>query len=241
MSRCWRPASPGSASSTICITTGRRAYADHRRDGDRIAAAAADTGIGLTLLPVFYAHGGFGGAPPGRGQRRFLNASTASRLVEASRRAVAGLPDAVVGVAPHSLRAVTPDELPAIAAAGPAPIHIHIAEQTREVDDCLAWSGQRPVEWLLDHAGVDARWCLVHATHLTPAETLGLARERRGRRPVPDHRGQPRRRRLPGRALISAPAAALGVGTDSNVLIDAAQELRALEYASGSPAGRATC
>ena len=94
----------------------------------------------------------------------------------ASRAALRPLAGAIVGVAPHSLRAVTPEELAALTAlAGDAPIHIHIAEQLKEVDDCLAWSGSRPVEWLLDHAGVDGRWCLVHATHMTVNESRRAA------------------------------------------------------------------
>ena len=84
------------------------------------------------------------------------------------------------GIAPHSLRAVPPDALRDVldslqASDARAPVHIHIAEQQREVDDCLAWSGARPVQWLLDHAPVDARWCLVHATHVDAAERQGLA------------------------------------------------------------------
>jgi formimidoylglutamate deiminase len=122
-------------------------YLHHLPDGtpgpemaQAIAAAAQVTGIGLTLLPVFYAHGGFGGVPAGAAQRRFLNTPDSfARLVETSR----GLTD-VVGIAPHSLRAVTPDELRAILPLG-GPIHIHIAEQLKEVQDCLAWSGKRPV------------------------------------------------------------------------------------------------
>ncbi|MDB5457816.1 MAG: formiminoglutamate deiminase, partial [Caulobacter sp.] len=155
-----------------------RAYADPAEMAVRLAAAADETGLALTLLPVFYAHSGFGGAAPGEGQKRFIHdVDGYARLIEASRTAVAGLPDAVVGVAPHSLRAVTLEELAAVAplAAG-GPVHIHIAEQVKEVDDCLAATGQRPVRWLLDHAPVDRRWCLVHATHMDVGEIEGLAR-----------------------------------------------------------------
>jgi cytosine/adenosine deaminase-related metal-dependent hydrolase len=144
----------------------------------RLAAAAAGTGIGLTLLPVFYAHGGFGGQPASAAQRRFLHSPDSfARLTAASRAALAGLPDAVVGIAPHSLRAVKPDELAEILPlAEDGPVHIHIAEQMREVEDCLAWSGARPVRWLLDHAPVDRRWCLVHATHVDAGELADMAR-----------------------------------------------------------------
>jgi len=151
-------------------------YLHHDRDGapyanpaemaTRIAQAACITGIGLTLLPSFYAHGSFGGAAPHAGQRRFIcSVDQFAKLMAATRQAVGALRGANVGVAPHSLRAVTPDELAAIAPLAEAgPVHIHAAEQIREVDECIAWSGRRPVEWLLEHAPVDRRWCLIHAT-----------------------------------------------------------------------------
>src|ERR1043166_2727621 len=144
---------------------------------ERIAAAAQATGIGLTLLPVFYAHANFGGVPAVPGQRRFLNSVDGfAKLLEASRAAIAPLDAANIGVAPHSLRAVTPEELAEVVALAPGgPIHIHAAEQTGEVEQCVAWSGARPVEWLLDHTPPDAGWCLVHATHLTDAEVRRLA------------------------------------------------------------------
>ena len=95
----------------------------------------------------------------------------------APRRAAAALPGALVGVAPHSLRAVAPGELTAIIGLGEGgPIHIHVAEQEVEVRDCLGWSGARPVAWLLDHAAVDGRWCLVHATHADEWELSRIAR-----------------------------------------------------------------
>jgi len=208
------------------------AYANLGEMADQIAAAAAETGIGLTLLPVYYRQSNFGGAPALPGQRRFLNdPDRFARLVEASRRAIAALPDANLGVAPHSLRAVTPQDLAQIAplAAG-GPIHIHAAEQTKEVDDCLAWCGRRPVEWLLDEAGVDARWCLVHATHLTAAETTGLAASGAVAGLCPITEANLGDGVFPAEAYLGA-RGAMAVGTDSNVLIDAAQELRALEYA----------
>ena len=131
----------------------------------------------MTLLPVFYAHADFGGLPPTDGQRRFIcDLEGFGRLLEASRDAIADLDGAILGVAPHSLRAVTPEELATVIAMEPdGPIHIHVAEQEREVADCLAWSNQRPVEWLLDHAPVDRRWCLIHATHMTESETSKMA------------------------------------------------------------------
>jgi formiminoglutamate deiminase len=209
-----------------------RPYADVAELAQRIAAAAAQAGIRLTLLPSFYAHGGFGGAAPAPGQRRFLcDLDLFARLLEASAHAVAGLPGAVLGVAPHSLRAVSPAELAAAAAMLPdAPVHIHAAEQVREVADCLAWSGARPVQWLLDHAPVNERWCVIHATHMLPEETALLAATGAvaGLCPITEA--------SLGDGVFDGPGWAAagggyGIGTDSNVLIDAAGELRQLEYA----------
>lgn len=206
-------------------------YADIAEMSASIAAAASESGIGLTLLPVLYSHAGFGAQPPREDQRRFIQTiDSFSRLVEGGDRAVAGLSDAIVGVSPHSLRAVTPVQLGAVQAiAGPRPIHIHIAEQVREVDDCLAWSGQRPVEWLLDHAEVDDRWCLVHATHMTEAETVGMARRGAVAGLCPITEANLGDGLFPAQTFLDA-GGRYGVGSDSNVLIDATEELRLLEY-----------
>ncbi|WP_424123096.1 formimidoylglutamate deiminase [Roseiarcus sp.] len=207
-------------------------YAAPAEMAGRIIAAARAAGIGLTLLPVFYAHSTFGGAAPMPEQRRFItNAGSFARLLDDCRRQIKGRPDEAVGVAPHSLRAVTPRELSDVIALGAdGPIHIHVAEQLKEVEDCVAWSGARPVRWLLDHAAVDDRWCLVHATHMDEAETRDAANSRAvaGLCPITEanlgdgvfnaqqflrHRGR------------------FGVGSDSNVSIGVAAELRQLEYA----------
>ena len=209
-----------------------QAYANAGELIDRIAAAAGRTGIGLTLLPVFYAHGGFGGAAAKPGQRRFLtDPDRFARLVEHARGAVRAAPGARVGIAPHSLRAVTPEELAAVLplAAG-GPVHIHAAEQVKEVADCLAWSGARPVQWLLDHAPVDATWCLIHATHLDADEIAGLARSNAVAGLCPVTEANLGDGVFPARPYLSH-SGGFGIGTDSNVLIDAAGELRALEYA----------
>jgi formimidoylglutamate deiminase len=207
-------------------------YANPAELAARIAAAAQATGIGLTLLPVFYAHANFGGVPPVPGQRRFLNnVDGFAKLLEASRKAIAALDDANMGVAPHSLRAVTAEELQAVVALAPGgPIHIHAAEQTKEVEDSLAWSGARPVEWLLDHADIDSRWCLVHATHMTEAETTGLAKSKAVAGLCPITEANLGDGVFPAEAYLIAQGR-FGIGTDSNVLIDPAGELRALEYA----------
>ncbi|WP_136163360.1 formimidoylglutamate deiminase [Sphingomonas flavalba] len=206
-------------------------FADRAEMSAAIAAAAAESGIGLTLLPVFYAHSGFGGAAPGTGQARFINDRDGfAALLDGARRAVAALPDAVVGVAPHSLRAVTPDELAWLEPlAGAGPVHIHIAEQVKEVEDCLAWSGARPVAWLLANAAVDARWCLVHATHMTADEAAALAASGAVAGLCPVTEANLGDGIFPAKPFLAA-GGRYGVGSDSNVLIDATEELRLLEY-----------
>jgi formimidoylglutamate deiminase len=209
-----------------------RPYARLSEMGERVAAAAAETGISLTLLPVLYAHSDFGGAPAGNGQRRFLNdADSFARIVEESSQAVAPLRDPVIGVAPHSLRAVTPAELEAaVALSARGPIHIHAAEQVKEVDACLAWSGKRPVEWLLDHAGIDARWCLIHSTHMTDNETERLARSGAVAGLCPVTEANLGDGTFQGVKFRRA-GGLFGIGSDSNILIGVADELRQLEYA----------
>jgi formimidoylglutamate deiminase len=206
-------------------------FADPGELAGRIAAAAGHTGIGLTLLPVFYAHGSFGGAAAAPRQRRFLNDPEGyARILAASREAVRALPGSLVGVAPHSLRAVTPEELQLVVAlARGAPVHIHIAEQLKEVEDCLSWSGRRPIEWLLEHAPVDEDWCLVHATQATQAELAGMARTGCvvGLCPMTEA--------SLGDGIFAARTfqdyqGRFGIGSDSNVRLDAAEELRLLEY-----------
>ncbi|MGV0818122.1 formimidoylglutamate deiminase [Martelella sp. AMO21009] len=198
---------------------------------ERIAAAAGETGIGLTLLPVFYAHSDFGGAAPNNGQRRFIHdRDSFARLMEASAKIVSGLDHAVLGVAPHSLRAVAPEELDFAASLTDGPVHMHISEQTKEVDDCLAWSGKRPVEWLLENTGVNGRWCLIHATHMTDAETDGLARSGAVAGLCPVTEANLGDGIFPASRFLEA-GGAFGVGSDSNVLIGLADELRQLEYA----------
>ena len=206
-------------------------YADIGEMSGRLAAAARFTGIGLTLLPVFYAHASFGGVAPREGQRRFVNSlDSYAALFERCRKLMADLPTAQLGVAPHSLRAVTKDELLAVAGmAGRAPVHIHIAEQTGEVDECLAWSGRRPVAWLLDNAPVGENWCLVHATHVDAQEIEGIARAGAvvGLCPVTEANL--------GDGVFSVNEllrrhGRIAVGSDSNVHISLAAELSLLEY-----------
>jgi formiminoglutamate deiminase len=208
-----------------------RPYADLGEMASRIAAAAARTGIGLTLLPALYMYGGFHAAPPNEGQRRFLNdPDRFEALLERSREIVAPLPDARVGIAPHSLRAVSPDALAQIVAAEPdGPIHIHAAEQVKEVEDCVAALGARPVQWLLDNEDIDGRWCLIHATHMTPAETTALAVSGAIAGLCPLTEGSLGDGIFDG-ARFLARGGRFGIGTDSQIQIEAAAELRQLEY-----------
>ncbi len=206
-------------------------YADIGETAQRIAAAAAETGIALTLLPSFYAHGGFGGAPPKPGQRRFIaSVDEFGRIMESAGTALKPLPDAALGVAPHSLRAVTEDELNLIVTlSGSGPIHIHAAEQTREVEDSVAFSGSRPVRFLLDRFAVDQRWCLIHATHMDASETSDLAASGATAGLCPVTEANLGDGIFPADTYLAS-GGQFGIGTDSNVLIGAAAELRALEY-----------
>jgi formimidoylglutamate deiminase len=208
-----------------------RPYANPGEMAERIAGASAQTRIGLTLLPSFYAYGGFGGAAPAPGQRRFIN--DPERFLDLVRRArvtVARLPQGRVGIAPHSLRAVTPATLRTICQATPeGPIHIHAAEQLREVEDCVAALGRRPVEWLLENAALDERWCVIHATHTTPAEIAALAASRAVVGLCPLTEASLGDGIFDGAAYLAA-RGRFGIGTDSNIQIDAAAELRQLEY-----------
>lgn len=205
-------------------------YANRAELGERIAAAASASGIGLTLLPVFYAHGNFGDAPPSPRQARFLNDLDGfSALLDGCRKAVAGLDGAVVGVAPHSLRAASAAEVRAVTAMTDGPVHIHAAEQVKEVEDCEAATGLRPVEFLLQKIGIDARWCLIHATHLTAGETRNLAQSGAVAGLCPVTESNLGDGIFPSADYLKA-GGRFGIGTDSNILISAADELKAIEY-----------
>ncbi len=204
-------------------------YGDPAEIAGRIVAAAETSGIGLTLLPVFYAHSDFGGAPPNHGQRRFINdLDSFAKLLDACRCLIPA--DSTLGIAPHSLRAVTRDELGAlIEMHKDGPIHIHAAEQVKEVEASMAFSGARPVEWLLENAGVDERWCLIHATHLTGSEADALAASGAVAGLCPVTEANLGDGIFPAARFLEA-GGRIATGTDSNVLIDPAQELRMLEY-----------
>jgi formiminoglutamate deiminase len=208
-----------------------RPYSDPAEMASRIAAAAQTVGIGLTLLPAFYAHSGFGGADSTPEQSRFVtDIEGFANLLDCSRKTVCQLGDAMVGVAPHSLRATTPEELTSvIQLADDAPVHIHLAEQTKEVEDCLNWCGRRPATWLLDAFDVDDRWCLIHSTHVDQSELerIAVSGATVGLCPITEaNLGDG----IFPAAQFLARSGSFAIGSDSNVLIDAAQELRTLEY-----------
>ena len=210
-------------------------YDDRAETSRRTIAAAARAGIGITQLPVLYNHGGFGGQAPTDGQRRFLNnADEFMAIVAALHADTTDDPQVRIGIAPHSLRAVTPELLDDVINAlknidATSPIHIHIAEQTREVDDCLAWSGQRPVEWLLDHQAVDDRWCLIHATHMTDGETDGVARIGAVAGLCPATEANLGDGVFPA-VRYAAQGGVWGIGSDSHISVNMKEELRWLEY-----------
>lgn len=204
-------------------------YADTAEMAGAVVRAADVSGIGLTLLPVFYAHSDFGGAPPTHGQRRFINDLDGfAKLLEASRGKLSD--DMNMGVAPHSLRAVTGEELVALLELSPiGPVHIHAAEQVREVEASIAFSGQRPVEYLLDTIGLDDRWCLIHATHLTDDECDRLAASGAVAGLCPVTEANLGDGIFPAVRYLDA-GGRIGTGTDSNIAIRATDELRSIEY-----------
>ncbi len=215
---------------------GRR-YADPAEMSLRVLAAAGTAGIGLTLLPVLYQAGGFGAVAAGAGQRRFLH-DIDGFLGLMQLLAALDMPGVVLGVAPHSLRAVPPEALAALLAATPAgPVHIHVAEQRQEVADCLAQTGQRPVQWLLEHAAPDARWCLIHATHMTEAETRALAASGATVGLCPTTEANLGDGIFPAEAYLAA-GGRFGIGSDSHISVSPVEELRWLEYAQRLTSGR---
>jgi formimidoylglutamate deiminase len=212
-----------------------RPYGDLAEMSERILAAGKATGIGITHLPVLYGAGGFGGKPAGQGQRRFLNdAARFLRLIDDLRSRHGNDPQIRFGIAPHSLRAVTPEMLDEAVAGlaamdAKAPIHIHIAEQTKEVDDCIAWSNRRPVEWLFDRQSVDPRWCLVHATQMTEAETDRLAASGAIAGLCPTTEANLGDGIFPAVAYFKG-GGRFGIGSDSHISVSPIEELRWLEY-----------
>ncbi len=207
-------------------------YANIAEMSERIAAAASRTGIGLTLLPVHYQFGGIDGRALGPGQQRFgTNPDEFARLFEGAEAAVAKLgPDSGVGVAPHSLRAVSKEGLALVTNLRPGrPVHLHLAEQIPEVEEILAGYGQRPTEWLLDNAAVDRNWTLIHATQMTDDETIRLAKTGAVAGLCPITESSLGDGIFNGTVWQEA-GGRWGYGSDSNIRISLVEELRTLEY-----------
>jgi formimidoylglutamate deiminase len=207
-------------------------YAKLAELSHRIMAAAQETGIGLTHLPVLYSYGGAGEQPLAGGQLRFGNSfEQFARLLEGCRSAAKSLPkDSVVGMAPHSLRATSPADLrQALQLTGSSPVHIHVAEQPKEVTDIHHWLGARPVEWLLANTPIGENWCAIHATHMTAEETKGLAQSGAVAGLCPITEANLGDGPFNGPQWIAAKGC-FGVGSDSNVRISLTEELRTLEY-----------
>ena len=207
-----------------------RPYAPATAMSDALVAAARDTGIRITLLPVLYMAGGFDGRPLSQRQRRFGHDVDAYLQLLDMLRAHEG-EGVRIGCALHSLRAVPPQAMREVLAALPAEsrVHIHIAEQVAEVEECVALRGARPVQWLLDNAPVDARWTLVHATHLDEAEVQGIARSGAMVAICTTTEGNLGDGLFPLRDYLDA-GGRWGVGSDSNSSVSPVEELRWLEY-----------
>ena len=208
-----------------------RPYADPAEMARCLLGAAAATGIRMTLLPVLYAHGGFGGTEPTASQRRFIHDPEAYlALLETLEPEFADGRN-LLGASFHSLRAVTPDEITAVLQGmrPGMPVHIHISEQQREVDDCLAWSGKRPIQFLYDKWDIDKRWCLVHATHADPAEIALMAKSGAIVGICPTTEANLGDGLFPAVEFTEA-GGKFGIGSDSHVSVTAFEELRWLEY-----------
>ena len=221
-------------------SVGEFQYLHHQPDGSpyanraemslRCLAAADATGIAMTMLPVLYSHGGFGGQAPSQGQRRFINdADGFLDIYEIINNALHSHHQ--LGVAPHSLRAVTKAGLDSVLEATPQgqPVHIHLAEQIKEVEDCLAWCKQRPVEYVLSHFDVNQNWCAIHATHMENHETRALAITGAVAGLCPTTEANLGDGIFPAIEFIKA-GGKFGVGSDSHITISPSEDLRMLEY-----------
>lgn len=210
-------------------------YANDTELSLALIRAAARAGIGLTLLPVLYQQSGFGDPLPQYAQRRFIRSTDSLLGMIDHLRPQCLVQGGNIGLAPHSLRAVQPqalaDAVSSMRLQDPdAPIHIHIAEQQREVTDCLAWSGQRPVQWLLDHYDLDAHWCLVHATHLDMRELASVAKSRAVAGLCLTTEANLGDGIFPAREYLER-GGRWGIGSDSHISVSVVEELRLLEYA----------
>jgi formimidoylglutamate deiminase len=206
-------------------------YVDPAEMSRSVLRAADSAGIRMTLLPVMYAQGGFGGKPPSDGQRRFIHSTDAYLKLLESLEPACRTGKHRLGGCFHSLRAVTPDQMNKVLQAlrPDMPVHIHIAEQQKEVDDCRAWSGKRPIEYLYDQWNVDERWCLIHATHADAGEVDKMAKSGAVAGLCPTTEANLGDGVFPAIAYTQA-GGRFGIGSDSHVSVAVLEELRWLEY-----------
>lgn len=212
--------------------SGGKTYAQPAELALRISQAAKTSGIGLTLLPVLYTHSGFGGQPASAGQSRFINQTDGYlKLYDSIVSKLAAEPMQRAGLCFHSLRAVTPEQMRAVLESQPhpQPVHIHISEQQKEVDDCLAWSGLRPVEWLYENMPVDENWCLIHATHITGSETKLIAESGAVAGLCLTTEANLGDGIFPGQAYLHQ-GGNWGIGSDSHISVSVSEDLRWFEY-----------
>jgi formimidoylglutamate deiminase len=223
-------------------SVGEFQYLHHQPDGSaydepaemslRCISAAEQAGIAITMLPTLYNYSGFGGQAATSGQRHFVN--DADRFLEiygTLNDVCKANPLRRLGISPHSLRAVTPELLRTVlnGIADEARVHIHVAEQVKEVEDCLAWSGKRPVEFLLDEFEVSSRWCVIHATHMTAGETQELAKSGAIAGLCPTTEANLGDGIFPADTFMKQ-GGGIAIGSDSQITISPAEDLRMLEY-----------
>jgi formimidoylglutamate deiminase len=209
-----------------------RAYGELAEMSLRCISAAEQAGIAITVLPTLYNYSGFGGRPANAGQRRFVNDADKFLEIYETLKSVCGTnPLRRLGISPHSLRAVTPELLKTVLNGidRHARVHIHVAEQTKEVDDCLAWCGKRPVEFLLDQFAVSNCWCAIHATHMTQSETQKLAKSEAVAGLCPTTEANLGDGIFPADTFMKQ-GGAIAIGSDSQITISPAEDLRMLEY-----------
>lgn len=207
-------------------------YANLAEMGSRMISAAKTAGIGITLVPIFYQKGGFG-TPPNDRQRRFISPTIDGylKLLESSKEAAKHYEHANIGIGIHSMRGVEPHDIAEIAQSGPQdmPFHIHISEQLKEIEDSIAYLGKRPVEWLLENVALNDRYHLVHATHLTDQETIGIAKSNANVVICPSTEGNLGDGIFPLRKYQEE-GGKWSIGTDSHVGLNPLEELRILDY-----------
>ncbi len=210
-------------------------YEDRALMSRQVIKAALEAGIAITHMPVLYAYSGFGAQPPAEAQKRFVNTvPEMMKIVAALEKDYATVPQVTLGFAHHSLRAVSPEMMREGTRAArdllpQAPIHIHAAEQTTEVEGCLEWSGKRPVEWLLENGNVDERWSFIHCTHLAEAEMEALASSGVVVGLCPTTEANLGDGVFPLVPFFQA-GGSFGIGSDSHISISVTEELRWLDY-----------